>query len=251
MKISISELIRKTGQTVFKDKIIFAPALISYFISYLLVKASKIDLEKLGNIKDLNLDSATILYLLPIPFFHLVFFSATIVMAISLYKDKAISIPESFVSVFKKLPHILVGLLTIVLPLFGALFFVDTLGDLPKMLNAAILLGIVGLILIAVLILEFIPIVIFVENRRWFGSVFRSIQFFKQNFSGSIILLCLIINIRIVGGFLSAIFSGIPVFGKSVFSVFFNGTAECIFYSMCVVFYFLATQPKPKVDLQR
>jgi len=205
----------------------------------------------MGNPLSLELNVMTVGFTIVLGLIHLAFFSVTISMAKSLFEKKKIHLQDAFKDAAKKFHHLAIGTTVVFVPVYGLILAIQYLANLASdMQGIKIVVGIAASILtiatvfLVLLIVEFIPIFVVIENQKWIQAILKSGKFVKKSLVDIIILNFVGINIQLIASILSALFLTIPLLGESVFLVIFKGISDCLVYCLSVVFFLQITTAK-------
>jgi hypothetical protein len=235
MQATIKNLFSRALKTILKDKIIFVPYLI------FLLSVNAVD-NLFHFITKMETNSITI-YLIIYWFLELIFKALTISMSQELITGVYINIKKSFLNIVKKFHHLLIGTLTIFLPILYLLSLLKNSNltntaqnfSLP---NFFFTLLIILIVFTGSIILEFVPLMVICNEKKWFFSITSSILFIKNNFINIISFFFISVSTTLIAFICTFIFKEIPIIGPAFFKVFFQGINSVFLYCLIVVLYY-------------
>ncbi|MFT5171723.1 MAG: hypothetical protein ACI9BD_001501 [Candidatus Marinamargulisbacteria bacterium] len=225
----ISELVSRSIKIVRKDKLVLIP----YVCCVLILQSFH---SHFGPTSPDKLTAASfILNVVVLGWVVELFFKAvTIRMSWNIHKGDSLEIEKDVGFVAKKFRRLLLSTGIILFPLVG-LVKVGLL-DVPKGQGLA---GFALFILVVplVLVLEFIPLMVILEDKNVFESIKGSFLFVKRNFLKVIKFSGFIACVMLIAIIFAESLGTVPVIGDSVLKACVTGVGYGFMYVMTVVFY--------------
>jgi hypothetical protein len=255
MKLHLRSLTRAAFKLVFKDKIIFVP----YLIFSLIYTVLDQQLFKKHGIFNTTQNLLIIMSIFGLIELFVKFY--VLIMAKSLVTIDRLNIKETLRTMFKFMPKLLVSIGLLYMPtvlLFQQIFVIlqkynlqslllrpDKISQFQGSLKPLLLvLGLLFVIVIFRLILEFVPTIIIVEQQNSLASITKTITFLKKNFLSVLIFLSYTLIIMYFFIILATLAVAIPNIGETVLQSILFAMANTIVYAMTLLFYQQIIIPK-------
>lgn len=244
MRISIFYLLRQSFSIIKKDRIILAPTLIVSLMVFLFQPKESVEL-----LLKPNPPLSLVIFWGGLCLVQLFVYCLVIVMAQAIYKEQGVLIKEVLGRVLRKSVWIIVLTLLVMLGM-GVSFAFFSFIKLPSLglplLNtiagASIQVLKVGVVVLALLGMAFLPQILLLENQNPFKALKTFALYFRYQFSNIIFLSLLIFNIQLVFAVVGLGLSQIPGFGELLASVV-SALGDVTIFVSITLFYMLTRPP--------
>lgn len=233
LKINYAELFSSSFKLLRKDPIIFTP----FLFFFLILNLADFKYKFTAVMPQNSIHSIALLSAIWVV--SLLFEGTTMLMIKSLLTNDQVHLKASLIQLLKKFPTLLLNSVVIFLPMLFVISYLTKYNSFQNISLPNIILIIALAIFIAILSLvsQFLPVIVILEDYKFFRPLIEATIFAFKNFLSIIAFLLLVLAITVTLILVSLLFETAPVFVEIITKSFFQGIANTIILVLAVNFY--------------